>query len=438
MTYHCSSTVDPRSVLEKRLREAVGAVFGDECAATGLDLHESTSADFESDVAVDLAAARHGDPRRLAERLVAELDAADLAQVEINGSSIRFTIHDTWIGQALREALASPRLAAPKAGDPQMVVIAYPGPDPEHRHAGHLRPMLVGDAVGRCLEFLGHRVVTLSGDPETRDLRAKDALTELNWRLGTEPGVSGIFGTSSALPEVADRFVCVVPAEWERHVEMLCEAARRVGWLCEGVPADHVGIGEVRIAGDELSGSESVEVKDLLDDAVRRAGTLWAWLALGPTEGTAKAVGVGAVELACLAVAPDRGCVLDLNWIVGPRGTNPLPLYAAEIRTRFMEAVRLVNAGAGPVLFGNLEERALALRLLGFGAAVQEAAESVDPRVLTDHLREVAAYYSAFDKACSVFGPTVWATEESRLALRAATLRTLETGLALLTSVHSD
>ena len=439
MTYHhYRSTVDPRSVLRKRLQEALAGIFGDEYIVTDPDLQESRSADFKSDVAEKLAAERHDDARRLAERVVAELDAADLADVEIIGSSIHFTIHDEWVGQALRNVLASTRLAVPEAGDPQMVVIAYPGPDPEYRHAGHLRPMFVGDAVGRCLEFIGHRVVTLSGDPDTRDVRAKDPLTELNWRLGTsaEPGVSRIFAKSSALPEVADRFVFVAPADWEHHFEMLGEAARRVGWLRDVVPAEHVGIGEIRIAGDELSGSESVEAEELLKDAVRRAGTLWDWLKVGPTEWTAETVGIGAVELACLSVAPKQPFVLDLNWVVS-RGTNPLPLFTAEIRFRFAEAARLVDAGAGPVEFKNPQERALALRLLGFGAVVREVAESLDPIVLMDYLLEVAAYYSVFDKACGVSGPTDWTTGESRLVLRAVTLRTLETGLWLLTSVHS-
>jgi arginyl-tRNA synthetase len=77
-------------------------------------------------------------------------------------------------------------------------------------------------------------------------------------------------------------------------------------------------------------------------------------------------------------------------------------------------------------------ERALALRLLGFGAAVSQVAEGAEPHKLAGFLFEAASAFTTFYEKCPVLDAPDETARASRLALCALTLRVLLTGLDLL------
>ncbi len=77
-------------------------------------------------------------------------------------------------------------------------------------------------------------------------------------------------------------------------------------------------------------------------------------------------------------------------------------------------------------------ERALALRLLGFAAAVQQVADAAEPHRLSLYVFELASAFTTFYEKCPVLQADGEAVRDSRLALSALTLRTLLTGLCLL------
>ena len=55
---------------------------------------------------------------------------------------------------------ASQRLGVPVAVPPQKIVVDYSSPQvAKEMHVGHLRTTIVGDAIVRALEYLGHRVI---------------------------------------------------------------------------------------------------------------------------------------------------------------------------------------------------------------------------------------------------------------------------------------
>ena len=83
-------------------------------------------------------------------------------------------------------------------------------------------------------------------------------------------------------------------------------------------------------------------------------------------------------------------------------------------------------------MFSEHAERALALRLLGFGAAVQQVGDTAEPHRLSAYLFDVASAFTTFYEQCPVLGAPSEAVKESRLALSALTLRVLLTGLGLL------
>jgi arginyl-tRNA synthetase len=88
------------------------------------------------------------------------------------------------------------------------------------------------------------------------------------------------------------------------------------------------------------------------------------------------------------------------------------------------------DPGAVPQL-GEPPERALALQLLGFAAAVEAAAETCSPSKLCTYLFDLATSFTAFYEACRVLVDDE-AVRRSRLGLCDLTARVLELGLSLL------
>ena len=86
----------------------------------------------------------------------------------------------------------------------------------------------------------------------------------------------------------------------------------------------------------------------------------------------------------------------------------------------------------GPILVTEPAERELARKLLEFGAVVTQVADTAEPHRLCAYLFEVASLFTTFYEQCPVLKADDDETRRSRLALCAAVLRVLTTGLGLL------
>ena len=118
--------------------------------------------DLSSNLAMVLAKPARLNPRQLATALIAALPASDLvARVELAGPGfINFFLNTDWLAVRLAQALADPRLGVDKEDPAQTVVVDYSSPNlAKEMHVGHLRSTIIGDAVARTLEFLGHKVI---------------------------------------------------------------------------------------------------------------------------------------------------------------------------------------------------------------------------------------------------------------------------------------
>lgn len=118
--------------------------------------------DFATNLAMMLAKPAQKKPRDLAEKLIAALPADDcISKAEIAGPGfINFFQADDLLGKQLTATLSDPRLGVAAASPAQTVVIDYSGPNlAKEMHVGHLRSTIIGDAVARTVEFLGHKVV---------------------------------------------------------------------------------------------------------------------------------------------------------------------------------------------------------------------------------------------------------------------------------------
>ncbi|WP_263143857.1 arginine--tRNA ligase [Pseudomonas sp. RIT-PI-AD] len=123
---------------------------------------DKTHGDFASNIALMLAKPAGMKPRELAEKLIAALPVDErVSKVDIAGPGfLNFFQNGEALAQRLEAALADPHLGVRKAGAAQRVVIDLSSPNlAKEMHVGHLRSTIIGDGVGRVLEFLGDEVI---------------------------------------------------------------------------------------------------------------------------------------------------------------------------------------------------------------------------------------------------------------------------------------
>ena len=122
----------------------------------------SERADAQINGALPLAKRLGTNPRELAQR-IADSGALDgvASELEIAGPGfVNVTLSSEFLARQLGEVGIDPRLAVPAAADSKTVVIDYSAPNvAKEMHVGHLRTTVIGDALVRMLEFLGHTVI---------------------------------------------------------------------------------------------------------------------------------------------------------------------------------------------------------------------------------------------------------------------------------------
>jgi arginyl-tRNA synthetase len=153
---------DPQEVLAERVEAAITAAFGPAYAGADPLIRPSSFADFQSNAALPLAKRLRMAPRQAAEQIAARLDLTGISEpAEVSGPGfINFVFTRDWLGAQATGQLAGPRLGVALADPSQKVVVDYSGPNvAKELHVGHLRATVVGDAVARILDFLGHSVV---------------------------------------------------------------------------------------------------------------------------------------------------------------------------------------------------------------------------------------------------------------------------------------
>ena len=152
---------DPEVALGGLLSAALAAEFGADYADADPVIRPSQFADFQANVALPLAKRLGRPPREIAAQLVGHLDGSDVCErAEVSGPGfINLTLRGKWIEAQASGQLGDTRLGVPAADPPQRMVVDYSGPNvAKELHVGHLRATVVGDAIVRVLEYLGHEV----------------------------------------------------------------------------------------------------------------------------------------------------------------------------------------------------------------------------------------------------------------------------------------
>ncbi|MSR69448.1 MAG: arginine--tRNA ligase [Phycisphaerales bacterium] len=245
--------------------------------------------------------------------------------------------------------------------------------------------------------------------------------------------------------------VYCVDARQRDHFNDVFDAVALIGWTkrADGREASlvHVPFGAV-LGSDKrplkTRSGENFTLKALLDEAIARgrrevharaASPDAPTAALSPAELDAigQAVGIAAIKYADLSSDVSRDYVFDLDRMVSFEGdTGPYAQYAHARIAGILAKASAQGAAAGALVIATPQERSLALNLLRYPGAIEDAASQLAPNRIAAFIFELANTFNAFYQACPVLRGADESTRASRLHLCDLTRRVLADALSIM------
>ena len=118
--------------------------------------------DYQTNAALVLAKQRGENPRAVAQKIIEHLDVAEWCESPtIAGAGfINLALKPEAVALQAARLLKDDRLGAPLADGRRRIVIDFGSPNvAKPMHVGHIRSTVLGDALARIAEFLGHEVI---------------------------------------------------------------------------------------------------------------------------------------------------------------------------------------------------------------------------------------------------------------------------------------
>ena len=150
-----------QSLLAKRLADAL-AKAGLPNAGELTPATDPRFGDYQTNAALVLGKQRGENPKTLAAKILAQLDVGDLCEppTVAGAGFINFTLRADAIARKAGEILRDERLGVAKAKSTRRIVIDFGSPNvAKPMHVGHIRSTVLGDALARIAQFLGHEVI---------------------------------------------------------------------------------------------------------------------------------------------------------------------------------------------------------------------------------------------------------------------------------------
>lgn len=152
-----------RQTLETRISAAIASVTGlDQAQAHVIHATRPEFGDYQANGVMAVAREQKTNPRELATRVVEALDRGNIIErAEVAGPGfINLFLRDDFLLAQASAAIDDPTALIVPAANPQTVVVDYSSPNlAKEMHVGHLRGTIIGDAIVRVLEALGHTVI---------------------------------------------------------------------------------------------------------------------------------------------------------------------------------------------------------------------------------------------------------------------------------------
>jgi arginyl-tRNA synthetase len=247
-----------------------------------------------------------------------------------------------------------------------------------------------------------------------------------------------------------DRILYVVDSRQGPHFEQLFATARR--WGCgDRRRMDHVSLVHVAfgtVLGEDgkpfkTRAGDTVGLESLLDEGVERAAQVVgsgdeqrSGMSEEDRRHVAETVGIGAIKYADLSQNRTTDYVFSFDKMLQLTGNTAAYMQYAVARVEGIFSKGGVDREAlrrstRTIRFSDPKERALALELVRFGEALEDAEADYRPNVLTAWLYDLAGCYSTFYDALPVL-KAEGEDRAARLALCDLTGRILRKGLDLL------
>ena len=301
------------------------------------------------------------------------------------------------------------------------------------------------DVQGLLVEDQGAQVVFLdgftnkAGDPQPLIIRKSDG----GFNYATTDLAAIRYRTQQ---DGAERVLYVVDAGQGNHFSQVFQVATKAGWIPNDVELTHVPFGLVQ--GEDgkkfkTRSGETVRLKDLLDEAVKRARTdLEIRIQEEGREETAEfiqavaeTVGLGAVKYADLSQNRTSNYIFSYEKMLALQGNTAPYLLYAYVRVQGISR-------KGGIDFSKLAEDAdihleddseftLAKHILQLDEVIAELVQDLFPNRLCQYLFELSQKFNQFYDRCSVLQADE-PQRTSRLILCNLTARTIKLGLSLL------